>query len=625
MDLTTLRAAQPDQLQRAAQDWESAGNRFGKLSAEFRAQTGTLFDGSWMGAAADAASASLSGLSARLTAATGDMAAMAALYRNAAMGVSDAQALLRTAEDFAASNGLVIGASGEVTLAAPPVAGAGARLAESEAMVTAMPPAAYQVADLVGRALALAGEVDSQVSAQLARLPGSAAAVTAADRLAGELGREMMPPAGMSPEETHDWWQALSKQAQDQLIREFPTTIGWMNGLPATARNAANRLAMSEEKTSLERELAELEAHPPPATDYLGPKVGYAPNPAFTQWQAQVAGIEHDLAGINALQQALALGGKDGLPPAYLLGFSTTGIGKAIVAFGNPGTADTTVTYVPGVGTALTGALSNSQRAANLWLQAHRDDPGQSLSSIFWLDYNAPQLSLTDIMKDLQIGSTADAVAGAKSLAGFQAGLAAAHVAGIPGRTVLLGHSYGTLVIGEAAAHDGVHPSEIIFVGSPGVGVNQAAQLGIPASHVWAGANVHDPVPDLPPHAEALLPKVAEDGAAGAVGSLLTGGSLKQGAEEGALTPLLLAHAQDPSASYFGTNPATPAFGGNDFTANYVPHEPSTFDLPYFMTFKAHSSYWTVGSSSLYNMAYIVGGRYNLVALAPGSPAGSGG
>src|SRR5215472_13887208 len=151
MDLATLRAAQPDQLQRAAQDWEAAGNRLEKLSAELRAQTGTLFEGSWAGAAADAASASLSGLSARVTATGGDMAAMAALYRDAATGVSDAQALLRTAEDLAASHGLVIEASGEVTLGVP--IGAGAPLAESEAMVTAIPPAAQAVADLVGRAL----------------------------------------------------------------------------------------------------------------------------------------------------------------------------------------------------------------------------------------------------------------------------------------------------------------------------------------------------------------------------------------------------------------------------------------------------------------------------------------
>jgi hypothetical protein len=207
----------------------------------------------------------------RLTATNEDMAAMAALYRDAAMGVSDAQTLLRTAEDLAASHGLMIGASGQVSPAAPAVAGAGARRPGPGAVITAMPPAAQEVADLVARALALAGEVDNQVSAQLARLPGSAA-VTAAGRLAGEIGREMMPPEGLTPDEAHDWWQALSKQARDQLIREFPATIGWMNGLPATARNAANRFALSREQASLKRELAQLQAHPPSATDYLGAK-----------------------------------------------------------------------------------------------------------------------------------------------------------------------------------------------------------------------------------------------------------------------------------------------------------------------------------------------------------------
>jgi Alpha/beta hydrolase len=162
-------------------------------------------------------------------------------------------------------------------------------------------------------------------------------------------------------------------------------------------------------------------------------------------------------------------------------------------------------------------------------------------------------------------------------------------------------------------------------VGSPGVGVNSAAQLGIPASHVWAGANVNDSVPDLPPRAEALLPQVMEDGFAGGVGGLVTGGlhGMKTDAEKGALLPLLLVHANQPYAGYFGTNPATPAFGGNDFTANYMPDEPSTFDLNHFLTFKAHSSYWTPNSASLFNIAHIVDGQCSDVALA--SSAGASG
>ena len=104
--------------------------------------------------------------------------------------------------------------------------------------------------------------------------------------------------------------------------------------------------------------------------------------------------------------------------------------------------------------------------------------------------------------------------------------------------------------------------------------------------------------------------------------SLVSRISNAKGAEEGALFPLMLAHLQDQNASYYGTNPATPAFGGNDFTANAVPGEPPGFSLPYFLTFKAHSSYWAPGSASLLNMARIVNGQYGLVSLAPGSPVG---
>jgi hypothetical protein len=107
----------------------------------------------------------------------------------------------------------------------------------------------------------------------------------------------------------------------------------------------------------------------------------------------------------------------------------------------------------------------------------------------------------------------------------------------------------------------------------------------------------------------------------------VTGGvhGMKVDAEVDAVIPLLVAHAKDPNAGFFGTNPATSAFGGNDFTADYIPGEPSTFDLNYFLTFKAHSSYWDPSSASLLNMAHIVDGEYSQVMLAPGSSAGSGG
>lgn len=621
MDLPALQAARPDLLEQAAAGWKSAAARFSQLSARFSAQTGALFDSpqAWLGGAADAAASSLSAISAQLTATTADMNAMSAVYSDAAMGVSGAQALLRTAQELAASSGLQIGPDGQVSFAVPALPGPLEHVAEElRAMFTQLPPAAGEVADLVAKALRLAAEVDSEVSAELARLPGSVAAVLAASALAAKIGSQIQPPDGLSARQVNDWWNALGAAAQQQLIHQFPARIGWLNGLPATARDEANRLAMQEKQASLERELAQLQAHPPPATQYGGIKLGYLPNLAYQQWLDQISSIQKQLLGIRMLQQSLSLGGKNGVPPAYLLGFSTAGNGRAIVAFGDPDTASSTVTYVPGVGATMVMSGTDAGNAVALWQQAHKLDPRQSVSSIYWLDYNAPQLS-TDPLTDLQVASTGDAVDGARSLAGFQSGLAAAHGAGIGDRTVLVGHSYGSLVIGEAAAHDGVRPTDMIFVGSPGIGVGHASQLGISPSHVWAGANVNDPVPDLPRSALGELPSFGVDAAAGAVGGLISHGlsGAGHGALQGAMDEMLVTHAQNPDASFFGTNPAAPAFGGNDFNANDVPGEPSSFDMSYFESFHAHTTYWNQGSSSLRNMAAIVDGKYSQVTMAP--------
>jgi transposase len=169
--------------------------------------------------------------------------------------------------------------------------------------------------------------------------------------------------------------------------------------------------------------------------------------------------------------------------------------------------------------------------------------------------------------------STADAATGGQALAHFETGLQATHQPGIPSHTVVLGHSYGSLVVGEAAAHDGLHTGDIIFVGSPGVGVNNVAQLGMPSAHAWAGANVHDPVPQLPP--------------------------------SNPLTAL-----GNDNAGHFGNNPATSAFGAQVFNANHDPSRSfSGLDL------SAHSAYWDANSDSLKNMARIVDGQYSGVTM----------
>lgn len=406
-------------------------------------------------------------------------------------------------------------------------------------------------------------------------IPWDPGAVTAA----ATITRELAAAGKLDPAQVNTWWKSLTASGRQLLIREFPARVGWLDGIPAAVRDEANRLALATDKQQMQGQLAALQAHEPPATLPGGGRFGTerVPNPVWQQWHDQVTQIQGKLAGIAAVENGLALGGKDGYPPAYLLGFDTNGNGHAIVAFGNPDAADSTVTYVPGLGSKLTGAFGDSSRAALVWAQAQRFAPGKTISSVYWLGYNAPQLGLNEGIHNVDTASTGDAVAGAASLARFEEGLGATHQASAPSHTVVLGHSYGSLVAGEAAARDGMHPDDLIFVGSPGVGVDHASQLGVPPAHVWAGASVNDPVPDLPP--------------------------------------------ADPAgwfnnySGHFGNDPASPQFGGKDFAATADPGRPSGFDPAYYLSLKAHSSYWDPKSASLLNMARIVDGQYGAVTI----------
>jgi hypothetical protein len=75
------------------------------------------------------------------------------------------------------------------------------------------------------------------------------------------------------------------------------------------------------------------------------------------------------------------------------------------------------------------------------------------------------------------------------------------------------------------------------------------------------------------------------------------------------------------NASYFGTDPATSAFGGHVFNANIDPGRSFSG-----LDFSAHSAYWDPNSSSLFSMAQVVDGQYGKVILEhlpPPAPPGS--
>lgn len=88
---------------------------------------------------------------------------------------------------------------------------------------------------------------------------------------------------------------------------------------------------------------------------------------------------------------------------------------------------------------------------------------------VAWLGYNAPPTLAHGV-------AGAPATTAGAELARFQQGLAARYP---DARHVVVGYSYGSLVAGNAARGDGLRADELVIVGSPGVGVNRAAELRV--------------------------------------------------------------------------------------------------------------------------------------------------
>ncbi|MGH4020427.1 MAG: alpha/beta hydrolase [Pseudonocardiaceae bacterium] len=266
----------------------------------------------------------------------------------------------------------------------------------------------------------------------------------------------------------------------------------------------------------------------------------------------RVQGEQVDAAQ-RRLHQALTIEARLNAPvstgqqQAFLLDFDASSPnGQAVVAAGNPDTADNVVTTVPGTGSRLGEIGGHLDRSDKLVDSAHAADRFVSTAAITWIGYEAPQDLLAAAESRYADNATRD-------LDQFQDGLRTSHE-GPPSRNTVLGHSYGSTVVGHTAHDEGLNADGVIFIGSPGVGVDHASKLGIPPEEVWSSTAENDVI------------------------------RMGRWAVRG----------QDPD---------NPDFGGRTFTS-----DPGKEDW-YGYSGKAHSQYWDVGSSSLQNMGKIVVGK----------------
>ncbi len=173
------------------------------------------------------------------------------------------------------------------------------------------------------------------------------------------------------------------------------------------------------------------------------------------------------------------------------------------------------------------------------------------------MGYNAP-----DSLKDLQVAQTGNAHEGGALLAADVNALNTTHV-GASDVTVI-GHSYGSTTVADAAAGYGMHANDVVLIGCPGTDMAHSAgdfHLA-PGGHVYVGAASTDPITQLGGIPQAHIP----------------------------LTGVHLALGDDPAAE---------AFGSTRFKA----------EVPGTWPWQDHSYYYDRGSESLFSMADIAYGH----------------
>ena len=384
-----------------------------------------------------------------------------------------------------------------------------------------------QFADAEGKA-AQAITTALQELAQYEKTPDAPPASTRVQDILD--GKAQLPT---DPQQLHDLWRTLTSAEKDALW-QHDQYLGNHDGIPAVDRDHYNRLKLQDE-------YYRAVVHDPSVDDN---------------------GKGDDLATVLSQVDK---------PDRYLLQLDTQSGSRthAIIASGNPDTAGTVTTYVPGTGSRPSKIGGDMDRVEAMKSQAQYSG-AKNPSVIAWLGYDAPE-GLTNATQQHYADSATS------SLDRFQDGLRVTHD-GSPSHNTVIGHSYGSTLVGDAAAHGHtLNADSVMFVGSPGVTAMNASDLNLTgishddvANHIFASKAANDPIPFLYPE---------------------------------------IGTGELPGLDDFGPDPADPAqgFGAKVFTSD--PGSSHWYELGYGD--HAHSEYWKAHSKSLIAIGDIIAGADN--------------
>jgi hypothetical protein len=352
-----------------------------------------------------------------------------------------------------------------------------------------------------------------------------------------------MPEPGDDPQAWQRWWASLTLAQQVAVMALHPDRLGNANGLPAEVRDEANRIVLAEDY----RKLTEKKA-----------------SGDLTEQEAKaLKNIEHVMTQLDAREKHTDPLTRQPVPVQLYVydPYAFGGDGRVAIATGNLDDADHVAVTVPGVGSSVQGLLSGTPN--NIYDESRRAS-GDSVAVLDWMGYDSPNAhgwNPGDVL-----GMTTDGMAddGARRLAADVAGLQTMRSED-PAHLTVIGSSYGSSTAAIAAEEYGMHPDDLVLVGSPGVNADDAGDLTTGRDHTWVGSASRDPIAEI-------------------------------------------------SGFTFDNDPAEEDFGANRFRAERVDRD-SVGGLD------NHGGYDDRNSEGLYNIGAIVAGRYDQVQEAEHRPS----
>ena len=386
--------------------------------------------------------------------------------------------------------------------------------------------------------------------------------------------RDDIPSPQSDPESVKQWWDNKTRDEQERLLGEHPDELGNLKGISCADRDTANR-------TVMERDMARVESaasdHHVSVDDVKADPGKYGLSPTDVDRYANAVevkkGLDKDI---------------EGKPRKYLLAYDPEafhGEGRAAIAYNNPDESKDIAVVVPGTTSSVKAGFLDHDDGKNLYTEMRAASGTAAPCVVMWMGYDAPETllpslaradtsklppglaSLTPVDPEWRVATPTLAREGGALLAGDVNALRVTHDDlrfGDPHLTVI-GHSYGSTTVADAAAGFGMRADDVVLIGSPGTDLaRSAADFHLPENgHVYVGSASTDPVTHLG-DTEIRMP--------------FTDNQLGLGAD-----------------------PAVDGFGSTRFHAEVPGFNPKFWE--------EHSQYYVPGSESLYGIADIAAGN----------------